>query len=52
MAALSGRPAVAECLGMAGDNCYRFDAKYVSLNAIEPHRYLLLRLAMDTAQGR
>ena len=51
-AALSGKPAVVESLGLAGFNYHSSDDEYVELDSIEPRLYLLTRMIMDTARGR
>ena len=47
-AALSGKPAVVENLGMLGYGYHSSEAEYVDLDSIEPRLYLVTRLAMES----
>jgi glutamate carboxypeptidase len=49
-AALSGKPAVLENLGLQGFNYHSSEAEFVELDSIEPRLYLLTRMIMEASR--
>jgi glutamate carboxypeptidase len=51
-AALQTKAAVLEGFGLRGFGAHSNDAEYIEIPSIEPRLYLMVRMIMDTAQGK